>query len=85
MINKIYLLISAASCSEINVKKLSKEWGNTDFEKQDYSKEQFNLNASLFTISGFSSGGSLAANLMDMFNENIDGAGILSGYGPCAS
>lgn len=84
MLNKI-LLLGYATCSELNVKLLSKDWGNTDFEKEDYTKHQFNLNVSLFTISGFSSGGYVAANLMDMYNENIDGLGILSGDGPCAA
>jgi len=43
------------------------------------------LNASTFTISGFSSGAILSSNLMAMYNDNIDGVGVLAGAGPCAS
>ena len=63
---------------------MSKEWTNIDFKQKPYESIEFNLNASSFTISGFSSGAYLSSNLMAMYNEHIDGAGILAGGGPCA-
>ena len=85
MLNKILLLIKALECSEINVKLMSKEWGNTDFLNEEYTKQEFHMHASSFTLSGFSSGAFLTNNLMNMYNDHIDGAGVLSGDGPCAA
>ena len=78
-------ILSLVSCGTLNVKEMSKEWGNIDFKSEPYRSETFTLNASSFTISGFSSGAFLSSNLMAMFNENIDGAGIFAGGGPCAA
>ena len=37
------------------------------------------------TVSGFSSGGMMTANMLAMFSGNISGGAIISGFGPCAS
>jgi len=78
-------LLSMASCAILNVKEMGTEWGNTDYKSQPYEAKEFTLNASTFTISGFSSGAFLSSNLMAMYNDNIDGVGVLAGSGPCAS
>lgn len=36
-------------------------------------------------MSGFSHGGFMTANLFSMFNDNIEGAAINAGFGPCAT
>lgn len=46
---------------------------------------ELNLTASNFVISGFSSGAYMTTNLFAMFNDNINGTGIHSGSGPCAT
>ena len=74
-----------SSGSILKVKEMGKEWANTDYKSQPYKQQEFFLNASTFTISGFSSGAFLSSNLMAMYNDNIDGVGVLSGGGPCAS
>ena len=85
MLNKLLFSLGAVTCDKMNVKLMSKEWKNTDFEQQEWNETELNLNASSFTISGFGSGASLAANLMNMYPESIDGVGILGGDGPCAA
>jgi hypothetical protein len=44
-----------------------------------------NLSANKFTIGGYSGGGFMTSNLFTMFNDNIDGAAIMIGSGPCAN
>lgn len=71
---------------KVNLSELSKVWGAISWESWDNFKEHdLKLKAKSFTISGFSSGAIMTTNLFTMFNENIDGAGIHSGSGPCAT
>ena len=62
----------------------SVEWGDVTYKQNQYKELDFTLNASSFTVSGFSSGAFLSSNLMAMFNDHLNGAGIFSGGGPCA-
>lgn len=84
-------MVIATSFDYLNAKpvslcKLSKTWGDESWENPaNYEVHSLNLKPKTFTISGFSSGGIMTANLFTMFNDNIDGAGIHSGTGPCAN
>ena len=54
---------------------------------RDYDKVELDLKSDGFTISGFSSGGFLASNILALFNEfgRIDGAALFGSGGPCAT
>lgn len=78
--------LTSASCAEIELCELSREWGDKAYEDKSRCKNiNLNLEANFFTMSGFSSGGYMTANLMGMFNENIDGVAVNAGFGPCAT
>lgn len=86
LISTLYILaFSIVSGGVLRLKELGKEWNDISYKTKDYTNHTVNISASSFTISGFSSGGYQTANLLAMFNENIDGAGIHSGSGPCAT
>jgi poly(3-hydroxybutyrate) depolymerase len=73
------------TCSELKVKYLNETWGDMSYVNQTYSSETYNFSVNTFSISGFSSGGFMTSNLFAMFNENIDGVGIIAASGPCAT
>lgn len=66
--------------------ELDNYWGsgfNINFDGCE--TKDLKLNATSFTMGGFSSGGYMTSNLFAIFNDNIDGVGINSGFGPCAT
>ena len=79
--------ISLAQAGKIGLKTLSKEWKDSQAYTKplDFTDTALNLEATSFTIGGWSSGGYMTANLFTMFSDSIDGAAINSGSGPCAN
>ena len=62
--------IEPENCSTLNVKLLDNIGGFKSIEDTPLMEQQFcGLNASYFSISGFSSGANLALNLMAFFND----------------
>ena len=68
----------------------TREWNDIgelikDNGDKPYTPLTLQHTAASLTISGFSTGGFMTANLVSMFNQQIDGAAIFAGGGPCAS
>ena len=84
------LLISSALAQEwgLEVQDVSHLWDDQRYLSKKWKKDKVKLNPKNLvkvTISGFSSGGALTANLLAMYNDVLDGGAILAGFGPCAS
>lgn len=88
-----YFSVSLIALQSIQPKSLalkevkSKQW-NYQMDQlrgsDGYNQTELTYSVNSLTISGFSTGGFMAANLAAMFNQQIDGAGLFSGGGPCA-
>lgn len=80
------IAINFVNSAPIELCDLSREWGDKAYEdKNRCNIVDLDLKADFFTMSGFSSGGYMTANLMGMYNENIDGVAVNAGFGPCAT
>ena len=80
-------LVSVAQAGKVGLSALSKEWKDRHAYTKplNFTDTLLNLQATSFTVGGFSSGGYMTANLFTMFSDSIDGAAINSGSGPCAN
>ena len=78
---------SLTQAGKVGLNTLSKEWKDRHAYTKplDFTETILNLEATSFTIGGFSSGGYMTSNLFTMFSDSIDGAAINSGSGPCAN
>lgn len=50
-----------------------------------WSRNKVKLQTSHVTMSGFSSGGFMTANMLAMFNKKVNGGAIIGAGGPCAT
>ena len=83
------MILEVESSVILKVRKVETPW---DFQYKNKAtgdlslyQKMMKLQTSSVTVSGFGSGGYIAANLLAMFNENLDGGAIISGGGPCAT
>lgn len=85
-ISLIFVLLQLIIAAPLELCELSRTWGDKAYERgENCGQVDLKLIASSFTVSGFSSGGYLTANLFAMFADSIDGVGINAGHGPCAT
>jgi hypothetical protein len=66
----VAMLLGMVLSAPLELCEVSKVWGEASYlNKENCQTRNLNLNATSFTMSGFSHGGFMTANLFAMFNE----------------